>query len=68
MSSLLWQSSAPQNTKQAGAAFDAILDILQHQVKHAASLGLPASYSQQASVGFEAMAQQALSLGDTPSL
>lgn len=58
------QSSVPQNIRQANAAFEALLDILQHQITHATALHLPESYADEARLYFEGMAKQALSLGD----
>ena len=57
------QSSVPQNVKQANAAFEALLDILQYQVDHAAALKLPQHYQEEAKTCFEGMAKQALALG-----
>lgn len=62
---LMLQSSLPQNVKQANAAFEALLDILQLQMRRRADLQLPVSYVESARLSFREIAGQALSLGES---
>lgn len=57
------QSSLPQNVKQVNTAFEGLLDILQLQMKHRASLQLPPEYADETMQLFKGMARQALALG-----
>ena len=57
------QSSLPQNVKQVNTAFEGLLDILQLQMKHRASLQLPPEYADETMHFFREMAKQALALG-----
>ncbi len=58
------QSSLPQNVKQVNAAFEVLLDILQHQMTGAAALQLTSQDTEELDLFFRGTANQALALGE----